>query len=60
MYDIQKNFERIRSINDEDITNKFISPMETIKAWTPNACTNCHKDQTPEWAQKTLREWLLK
>jgi predicted CXXCH cytochrome family protein len=43
-----------------DHTFKFISPMETIKAGTPNACANCHKDQTPEWAQKTVTEWLLK
>jgi predicted CXXCH cytochrome family protein len=43
-----------------DHTFKFISPMETIKAGTPNACNNCHKDQTPEWAQKTVTEWLLK
>lgn len=24
---------------------------------TPNACTSCHDDQKPEWAEKYLKEW---
>ena len=32
-------------------------PDLSIKLGTPNACTQCHEDQTAEWALEQVREW---
>ena len=32
-------------------------PDLTIKIGTPNACTNCHSDRSPEWAAAAVIEW---
>ena len=32
-------------------------PAATIAFKSPNACTLCHADQTPEWADRFVREW---
>jgi hypothetical protein len=40
-----------------DHSFRFVSPLETIRFGTPNACTNCHTDKRPEWAYKTLSKW---
>lgn len=32
-------------------------PEVTAKYGTPNACTTCHDDRTPEWAAATLDKW---
>ncbi len=33
------------------------TPATTIAFKSPNACNNCHKDKSPEWADKLVREW---
>jgi len=33
------------------------APAATIEFGSPNACNLCHKDQTPEWADVTVRSW---
>lgn len=33
-------------------------PDLSVKLGTPNACNNCHKDQTSEWSAKALLDWL--
>ncbi len=32
-------------------------PDLTRTIGTPNACTSCHKDQKPEWAEKHIKDW---
>lgn len=32
-------------------------PDLTIKYGTPNACNDCHTDQTPQWADRYIKEW---
>jgi predicted CXXCH cytochrome family protein len=32
-------------------------PEVTARYGTPNACTSCHEDRTPEWAMATMDEW---
>jgi len=32
-------------------------PSATIEFESPNACTLCHDDMSPEWADKFVREW---
>jgi tetratricopeptide (TPR) repeat protein len=32
-------------------------PDLTVKIGTPNACTDCHADQTAEWADAAVTEW---
>ena len=32
-------------------------PGLTIKTGSPNACNQCHDDQTPQWAEQKLDEW---
>lgn len=33
------------------------SPAATIAFKSPNACNECHKDKTPQWADETVRTW---
>lgn len=33
------------------------TPSATIAFKSPNACNNCHKDKTPEWADELVRAW---
>ena len=33
-------------------------PDLTVAHGSPNACNQCHKDKTPEWADKALDGWL--
>jgi Tfp pilus assembly protein PilF len=33
------------------------TPSATIKFKSPNACNICHKDKSPEWADKLVRKW---
>lgn len=35
----------------------FITPSDTKKYNVPNACTNCHKDQSVDWADRSLKGW---
>jgi len=32
-------------------------PEATIKFGSPNACNQCHKDKSPEWANKNVKKW---
>lgn len=32
-------------------------PDQTAQFGTPNACNDCHTDQTPEWASRAITEW---
>jgi predicted CXXCH cytochrome family protein len=32
-------------------------PENTVQFGTPNACTTCHDDRTPEWAAKQMNQW---
>ncbi len=32
-------------------------PDLTLSLGTPNACNNCHKEETAEWAQSYIRKW---
>ncbi len=42
-------------IRDHSITVPV--PENTSRHAIPNACNNCHKDQTPEWAVQTMDKW---
>jgi tetratricopeptide (TPR) repeat protein len=33
------------------------TPAATIAFKSPNACNNCHKDKSPQWADKWVRKW---
>lgn len=43
--------------DSRDHSFRFISPLATIRNGTPNGCSNCHSDKTPEWAYKELTKW---
>ncbi|MTH77064.1 hypothetical protein GL286_04940 [Paracoccus aestuariivivens] len=45
--------------NDERADHSFRIPRPDLSAQTgaPDACTTCHKDQTPEWAAAKIEEW---
>lgn len=32
-------------------------PDQSAQFGTPNACNNCHTDQTPEWAARAIENW---
>ena len=36
------------------------TPAATIAFKSPNACNNCHKDKTLQWADKLVRKWHKK
>jgi tetratricopeptide (TPR) repeat protein len=33
------------------------APAATIRFKSPNACNGCHKDKTPQWADRWVRRW---
>lgn len=39
---------------------RFITPSETKKYNVPNACNNCHKDKSVDWAEQTTLKWGMK
>lgn len=39
---------------------RFITPSETKKYNVPNACNNCHKDKSVDWAEQTTAKWGMK
>ncbi len=45
--------------NDPRADHGFLSPdpMMTRELGIPNACTNCHGDETVEWAEEFVAEW---
>jgi predicted CXXCH cytochrome family protein len=38
-------------------TFRFNTPAMTTKYTIPNACTTCHKDQSPAWANQQMLSW---
>jgi predicted CXXCH cytochrome family protein len=32
-------------------------PDQSVKYGTPNACANCHKDESPAWASEAVKKW---
>lgn len=45
--------------NDFRRDHSFRVPRPDLSEYfdTPNACNNCHEDQSPEWATQTIEEW---
>ena len=41
-----------------DHTISIPNPVNTARFGIPNACNECHKDQSPEWAESTLAAWF--
>lgn len=35
----------------------FITPNDTRKYKTPNACNSCHQDKSLEWSEESLKKW---
>jgi hypothetical protein len=38
-------------------TFKFISPAKSRAEKIPNACTECHKDKSLDWAAGAMKKW---
>ena len=38
-------------------TFQFVTPGETESLKIPNACNECHKDKSTEWATAALKSW---
>ena len=51
--------ERLFMVVDGRRDHRFSVPRPDISmtSGTPNACTDCHTDQTPEWAAGRVAEW---
>lgn len=47
----------VSNINVRSHTFRFVSPADTLRYGVPNACNNCHTDETPEWAVNALETW---
>lgn len=45
------------NMNRSDHSMRPPMPSATIKFGSPNACNMCHKDKSPEWADKHVRRW---
>ncbi|QDG78514.1 multiheme c-type cytochrome [Labrenzia sp. PHM005] len=41
-----------------DHSYRIPRPDLSVRIGTPNACTDCHEDQTAEWAAKELEDWF--
>ncbi len=42
-----------------DHSMRIPRPDLSVVMGTPNACTQCHRDQKPSWALESLREWNI-
>ena len=40
-----------------DHSMRIPRPDLSVQYGTPNACNNCHKDKTPEWAAEQVKGW---
>lgn len=40
-----------------DHSMRIPRPDLSVKTGTPNACNNCHKDQSAQWAEEQLSKW---
>ncbi len=47
----------VGSVNVRSHTFKFISPVLTERYGIPNPCTDCHIEETNQWAIDDLRTW---
>jgi len=43
-----------------DHSMRIPRPDLSVTLGTPNACNNCHQDQTAEWASKQIKAWYIK
>lgn len=48
---------RFGNMNRSDHSMRPPMPAATIKFKSPNACNICHKDKSPEWANKYVLQW---
>ena len=49
-----------QTIADQNVrshTFHFVTPGETEVLKIPNACNECHKDKSIEWAKMALETW---
>jgi predicted Zn-dependent protease len=51
----EKNYMVIDARGDHSF--RIPRPDLSLKIGTPNACTQCHRDQTDEWAANTIKKW---
>lgn len=49
--------QTIADVNVRSHTFKFITPTASEKYKIPNACIQCHKDQSNAWATRQLQTW---
>lgn len=49
--------QTISNVNVSSHTFRFITPEQSASLGVPNACTQCHQDETPEWATAALKTW---
>jgi hypothetical protein len=52
----------LRTVRTHDMSS-IPDPAATAKhgvAGSPNACTDCHADKDPAWAQRTMQQWWPK
>jgi hypothetical protein len=47
----------LRQQRTSDHSISIPRPNEAIEVGTPNACTTCHADRTPQWALVALARW---
>ncbi len=48
---------RFANMNRSDHSMLPPTPSATVKFGSPNACTLCHKDKGPSWADAKVRQW---
>jgi hypothetical protein len=49
-----------QTIGDQNVrshTFHFVTPSDTEMLKIPNACNECHKDNSIEWAKTALESW---
>jgi predicted CXXCH cytochrome family protein len=49
-----------QTIGDQNVrshTFRFVTPSDTETLKIPNACNECHKDKSIEWAETALESW---
>lgn len=49
--------QTLPGVNVRSHTFRFVSPAKTESLKIPNACTVCHTDQQPKWAEEALLKW---
>jgi hypothetical protein len=50
---------RLREVIDKrhDHSFRIRRPDTSVKLGTPNACNDCHADQSAQWAADTIEQW---